>query len=138
LQYKRHPFGYHLQNDPQLLVPIISVALGARSSSARHGGKMLQEEDLKLLQNRELPPEERLAILQRSSEKEILLATIDAVRRRLAPIRGIPTKKGNMEDPNQDLLEIFETLEGLPSAPKRLWSSVSRWAQGKDDPDVKR
>jgi hypothetical protein len=33
---------------------------------------------------------------------------------RLAPIRGIPTKKG-MEDPNQDLLEIFQAVESIPS-----------------------
>jgi hypothetical protein len=33
---------------------------------------------------------------------------------RLAPIRGIPTKKG-LQDPNQDLLEVFETLENIPS-----------------------
>ena len=26
--------------------------------------------------------------------------TLDAVRRRLAPIRGIPTKKGGMKDPD--------------------------------------
>jgi histone-lysine N-methyltransferase SETD3 len=103
-----------------------------------NGRPPLQEEDFKLLQNRELSPRERLALLQRSSEKEILLATTDAVRKLLAPIRGIPTKTGNMEDPNQDILEIFETIEGLPSAPKRLWSSFSRWAQGKEDSDRKR
>lgn len=98
----------------------------------------MQEEDIKLLQNPELSPMERLAVLLRSSEKEILLATTDAIRKRLAPIRGIPTKTGNMEDPNQDILEIFETIEGLPSAPKRFWTSFSRWAQGKENPDPKR
>jgi histone-lysine N-methyltransferase SETD3 len=31
---------------------------------------------------------------------------MDAVRRRLAPIRGIPTKSGGMQDPNADIKEV--------------------------------
>ena len=93
---------------------------------------------MKLLQDRGLAPRDRVAILQRRSEKNILLATTDAIRTRLAPIRGIPTKSGKMQDPNQDLLEIFETIEGVGSAPQKLWSTFSRWASGKDDPDFKR
>ena len=33
-------------------------------------------------------------------EKRIVSGTMDAVRARLAPIRGIPTKQGNLQDPN--------------------------------------
>lgn len=98
----------------------------------------VQEEDLKMLQNPDMPPLERLAALTRRSEKDILLSTTDAVRQRLAPIRGIPTKSGKLEDPNQDLIEIFESIEGLGSAPQNIWKSFSRWASGKDDPDFKR
>ena len=40
-----------------------------------------------------------------------------------------------MEDPNADLAEVFETLESLPSAPKRLLDGLGRWFSGADDPD---
>lgn len=105
---------------------------------------------------------------------------MDGVRRRLAPIRGIPTKahagggagrmgcgwatqqlwagahvqrradpaassflppmpqSGGMQDPNADLAEIFDTIESLPTAPKRLLDGFGRWLSGKDDPDWKR
>ncbi len=39
----------------------------------------------------------------RMEEKRIVGGTMDAVRARLAPIRGIPTKQGNLADPNQVL-----------------------------------
>ena len=50
------------------------------------------EEDVKLLQGRDLTPEQRLAAQLRVAEKRILSGTMGGVRRRLAPIRGIPTK----------------------------------------------
>jgi protein-histidine N-methyltransferase len=81
---------------------------------------------------------ERLAARLRASEKAVLSATTDAVRRRLAPIRGIPTKSGGMQDPNADLREIFEALEGIPSAPARALDTVRRWAKGEFDPDWKK
>ena len=69
---------------------------------------------------------------QRLSEKDILQATVDAVRARLAPIRGIPTKSGQLQDPNADLMEIFDTIE---EGPKKLWGQFARWASGRDDPE---
>lgn len=78
---------------------------------------------------------ERLAARLRASEKAVLSATTDAVRRRLAPIRGIPTKSGGMQDPNADLREIFEALEGIPSAPARAIDTIRRWAAGEYDPE---
>ena len=36
----------------------------------------------------------------RMEEKRIVSGSMDAVRARLAPIRGIPTKQGNLQDPN--------------------------------------
>jgi protein-histidine N-methyltransferase len=107
------------------------------SQKHHHSYAIVQEEDLKRLQDRNLKGPERLATMLRKSEKDILLSTTDAIRNRLAPIRGIPTKSGKLEDPNADLLEIFETIEGVGSAPKRIWSSFTRWASGKDDPDWK-
>lgn len=39
------------------------------------------------------------------------------------------------QDPNQDLKEIFDTLESLPTAPLRLLQGLASWARGDDDPD---
>ena len=90
---------------------------------------------MKTLQQSDLSPQERLAVQQRLSEKQILQSTTDAIRARLAPIRGIPTKGGKLEDPNQDLLDIFDTIE---SGPKKLFGSFTRWASGKDDPEFRK
>jgi histone-lysine N-methyltransferase SETD3 len=94
-----------------------------------------QQEDQAQLLIQEKSARERLAARLRASEKAVLSATTDAVRRRLAPIRGIPTKSGGMQDPNADLREIFEALEGIPSAPARALDTVRRWAKGEFDPD---
>ena len=58
-------------------------------------------------------PRQRLAALLRLGEKRILRGTMGGVRRRLAPIRGIPTKAGGMQDPNADLVGRF--LQSPPS-----------------------
>lgn len=55
--------------------------------------------------------------------------------RRLAPIRGIPTKEGEMMGPNSDLSQIFSNLEELPQKPARLISGFLSWARGEQDPD---
>lgn len=71
----------------------------------------------------------------RLGEKRIINATMEAVRRRLAPIRGIPTKSGQLADPNSDLKEIFDTIESIPTAPLRLMQGLVSWARGDDDPE---
>lgn len=58
--------------------------------------------------------------------------------RRLAPIRGIPTKSGDMADPNADLREVFDTIEALPSLPSKLVGGLMSWARGEQDPDWKK
>lgn len=63
---------------------------------------------------------------------------MDAVRRKLAPVRGIPTKSGGMQDPNADLKEIFDTIEAIPQAPAKLFDGIRRWARGDFDPDWKK
>jgi len=93
------------------------------------------EEDIKANQRPDLPVRERLAVKVRLGEKKIINETMDAVRRRLAPIRGIPTKSGSMQDPNSDLMEIFDTLESIPTAPKKLLDGFLSWARGEQDPD---
>ena len=60
---------------------------------------------------------------------------MEAVRQRLAPIRGIPTKSGGMQDPNSDFAEIFDTLEAIPMAPKKIFDGLLSWAKGEQDPD---
>lgn len=52
---------------------------------------------------------------------------MDAVRRRLAPIRGIPTKSGKMADPNQDIKEVFDFIDELPKAPAKVFDNIRRW-----------
>jgi len=96
------------------------------------------EEETKLLQGKELTGRARVAARLRVSEKKILSQFMDAVRRKLAPIRGIPTKAGGMQDPNQDLKEIFDIIEDLPNKPAKLFDGLRRWAQGEFDPDWKK
>ena len=71
-------------------------------------------------QNPELSGRALLAARLRLCEKKILSATMDAVRRRLAPIRGIPTKSGGMADPNADIKEVFDFIDELPRKPAQL------------------
>eukprot|EP00208_Stichococcus_sp_RCC1054_P004802 CAMPEP_0206140612 /NCGR_PEP_ID=MMETSP1473-20131121/10038_1 /ASSEMBLY_ACC=CAM_ASM_001109 /TAXON_ID=1461547 /ORGANISM="Stichococcus sp, Strain RCC1054" /LENGTH=455 /DNA_ID=CAMNT_0053534817 /DNA_START=485 /DNA_END=1852 /DNA_ORIENTATION=- len=93
------------------------------------------EADVKALQRKDLSPPERLATQLRLEEKRIVAGTMDAVRRRLDPIRGIPTKSGALQDPNQDFLEMFQAIEGVPQLPGKLLGGFKRWASGEDDPD---
>jgi len=93
------------------------------------------EDDLKDLQRKDLSRRQRLAAALKVSEKRILRGTMDGVRRRLAPIRGIPTKSGTLQDPNADFKEMFDMFEAIPSAPKRLFDNLASWARGEDDPD---
>ena len=39
---------------------------------------------------------------------------------------------------SQDLKEIFDTLEGLPSLPGKLFGGITSWARGEQDPDWKK
>ena len=96
------------------------------------------EEDTKMLQRPGLTPRQILAARLRLCEKSILQGTMDAVRRRLAPIRGIPTKDGSMRAANADLLEVFDVLEGLPSLPGKVGGGLTGWARGDNDPEWKK
>ncbi len=95
------------------------------------------EEDVKELQRTDLTRRERMAALLRLGEKRVLRGTMDGVRTRLAPIRGIPTKSGGLQDPNADLVEIFTAIEELPQAPGKLMDGFKSWLRGDNDPDFK-
>jgi hypothetical protein len=88
-------------------------------------------EEFELLQLKEkgLGARATTAARLRLREKRLINATTTAVRRRLAPIRGIPTKQG-MEDPNADLIEIFDAIENLPNKPKQMFNDFKKWARG--------
>ena len=66
---------------------------------------------------------ERLAAKLRLSEKRIISGTMDAVRKRLAPIRGIPTKAGFQVGSNQPcpglagVLGLRDRVTGTVHAP---------------------
>ena len=96
------------------------------------------EDDTKLLQDRGLPLRARLAARLRLAEKRILQGTLDAVRRRLAPIRGIPTRDGGLRDANADIVEIFDAWAAVPAAPKKLVDGLLNWAKGEYDPEFQK
>lgn len=91
------------------------------------------EEDIKDLQNPEMDEKERVGRQLVLGEKIVLQGVMDNVRAQLAPIRGIPTKRG-LEKPNQELLDIFQTVEELPQKPKQILDGFMSWARGEQDP----
>jgi hypothetical protein len=106
----------------QLLMQDAREMLGEYESSS-------EEFELLQLKEKGLTPRQIAAARLRLTEKKLINATTTAVRRRLAPIRGIPTKSG-LEDPNADLLEIFDTIENLPNKPKQMFAEFKKWARG--------
>ncbi|KAF6255082.1 rubisco small subunit N-methyltransferase [Scenedesmus sp. NREL 46B-D3] len=113
---------------------VLQLLMGeCRESLAAY--KTSLEEDTKLMQQPSVTGRERLAVRLRLSEKTILSQTMDAVRRRLAPIRGIPTKTGKMASPNADIIEVFDFIDELPKKPGQLFDGLKRWARGEFDPD---
>jgi len=96
------------------------------------------EEEIKMSQRKDLSVREKLACRLRLSEKRIVSKTMDAVRTRLAPVRGIPTKGGEMQDSNADIMDIFNAIESIPKAPAKLIGDFVSWAKGENDPDWKK
>lgn len=113
---------------------VLQLMLGdCRERLAAYSGGL--EEDMKLLQaGSELSAQEYAAAALRLAEKRILTETMAAVRRRLAPIRGVPTKGGRMDVPNSDIIEIFEQLENLNKMPRNVFNSMFGWD---DDGNIK-
>jgi len=82
------------------------------------------DDEIRLLKSKKITPRERVAAQLRLSEKKILTSTMTALRARLAPIRGIPTKGGGLKDPNADINEMFDMVEQVASAPKKFFDSM--------------
>ena len=115
---------------------VLQLMMGdCRERLAVYDGGM--EDEVKLLQDPTLTVEERQAGALRLAEKRILNEVMASVRRRLAPIRGIPTKKG-LESANSDLLEIFDTLENLNKKPAELLRNMLGWDENNQIPPPNR
>jgi histone-lysine N-methyltransferase SETD3 len=82
------------------------------------------DDEIRLLKNKKITQRERVAAQLRLSEKKILTSTMTALRTRLAPIRGIPTKGGGLKDPNADINEMFDMVEQVASAPKKFFDNM--------------
>uniref|UniRef100_A0A7S3UAG2 Rubisco LSMT substrate-binding domain-containing protein n=1 Tax=Picocystis salinarum TaxID=88271 RepID=A0A7S3UAG2_9CHLO len=89
------------------------------------------DNDFQIKNNPESTPKDVVAADLRINEKRVLRGTMDGIRRRLAPIRKVPTKKG-MQDPNQDIIDMFNELEKLPGKPKEFLTSLLSRDKGKD------
>ncbi|GJP84911.1 hypothetical protein CLOP_g14955 [Closterium sp. NIES-67] len=66
---------------------------------------------------------ELLAAALRAREKQILANTVTALRTKLAPIRGLPSKQG-MDDPNEEIKAMFGMMEAGLSAPTKIFSDL--------------
>ncbi|CEF98781.1 unnamed product [Ostreococcus tauri] len=43
-----------------------------------------------------------------------------------------------MEDPNQDLLDIFNAIESIPNKPKEMFEDFKKWARGDYEDELPR
>lgn len=87
------------------------------------------DDEIGLLNSKDISPKERVAAKFRVCEQRILSNTMAALRSRLAPIRGIPTKGGSMKDQHSDIKEMFGVVEQVASAPQKFLSNLMK---GKD------
>ena len=63
-------------------------------------------------------------VLLRKQEKNILMSTMNACRQKLLPVRGLAPTKAGMKDVNDDIMEIFETIEDIPNMPRKFFQSL--------------
>lgn len=83
-----------------------------------------EEEEMRISKNDKARLRECLAAELRLREKIVLRDAMMSIREKLAPIRGVPTKSGEIKDPNADLHEIFETLENPLRKPREVFRSL--------------
>ena len=67
---------------------------------------------------------ELLSSVLRKQEKLILMSTMNGVRQKLMPVRGLTPTKSGMKDVNDDILEIFEMIEDIPNMPRKFFQSL--------------
>lgn len=84
------------------------------------------DDNVRLLNRKDISPKERVAAKLRVCEQKILTNTMSALRSRLAPIRGVPTKGGSMKDRNSDIKEMFGVMEQVASAPQKFISNIMK------------
>lgn len=102
---------------------VLMLLMGeCREKLAAYTGSL--EDDMQIVKQKNLSPEEKLAAKLRMGEKSILNAAMASLRNRLAPIRGVPSKGGQMQDPNSDIKELFEVMEKGLSAPRKFFSQI--------------
>lgn len=111
----------------QLMLADCRERLNAYAQSSGDG-------DARLLALPGFGPRERAAAQLRLGEKQLLNETIAGIRRRLAPIRGSPTKGGRMQANHSDILEVFEAVENWQRAPSDILKGFLGW----DDKDAKK
>eukprot|EP00250_Pteridium_aquilinum_P008157 c17723_g1_i1 orf=616-2127(-) len=87
------------------------------------------DEEIRMLNKKDISSKERVAAKLRVCEQRILSNTMAALRTRLGPIRGVPTKGGAMKDPHSDIKEMFGVMEQVASAPQKF---LSNFRKGKD------
>ncbi|KAH7299686.1 hypothetical protein KP509_24G024400 [Ceratopteris richardii] len=86
------------------------------------------DENLQLL-NKDTSSRERVAAKLRVCQQKILNSTMTALRNRLSPIRGIPTKGGGMKERHSDIKEMFGVIEQVASAPQKFISDIMKSKQ---------
>ncbi|KAI5069526.1 hypothetical protein GOP47_0015827 [Adiantum capillus-veneris] len=84
------------------------------------------DDNIRLLNRKDISEKERVAAKLRVCEQRILSNTMSALRNRLAPIRGVPTKGGAMKDRHSDIKEMFGVMEDVASAPRKFMSNFMK------------
>lgn len=84
------------------------------------------DDEVRLLNSTDISPKEKVAAKLRCYQQKILSNTMAALRTRLSPIRGAPTKSGSMKDPNSDIKEMFGVMEQVASAPQKFFSNFMK------------
>ena len=106
---------------------VLQLMMGdLRERLAAYEGGGAEEEAKRLQRRSELSGPQAAAAGLRLAEKGLLSACMGAVRRRLAPIRGVPTKRG-MERKDADLFEIFEAIENPLASVKGAFNEMLGW-----------
>lgn len=84
------------------------------------------DDEIRLVNSKDISPKENVAAKIRMCEQKILNNTMAALRNRLTPIRGIPTKGGSLKDPNSDIKDMFNVMEQVASAPQKFLSNFMK------------
>ncbi|MCO5568958.1 hypothetical protein L7F22_022661 [Adiantum nelumboides] len=87
------------------------------------------DDNVRLLNRKDISEKERVAAMLRVCEQRILTNTMSALRSRLATVRGVPTKGGSMKERHSDIKEMFGVMEDVASVPGKF---ISNFMKGKE------